>query len=184
MDANVWLQPRLDEENNLTGYDYICVHVDDFAVFATEPSKYITELSKLYTIRHVTPLTDHSIYLGMDLHAFPAHNYYGISGKSYAITAVSVAEQLLGHTLAKRETPLDPKVNYELPETEPLDAPQHAIYRQLVGMLQWPGILSRIDMTYPSRLLTRLQPGFLNSTLTAASTHSATSRNIHPIYFL
>ena len=63
MDANVWLQPRLDEENNLTGYDYICVHVDDFAVFATEPSKYITELSKLYTIRHVTPLTDHCIYL-------------------------------------------------------------------------------------------------------------------------
>ena len=165
MDANVWLQPRLDDDNNLTGYDYICVHVDDFAVFATEPTKYITELSKLYTIRHVTPLTDHSIYLGMDLHAFPAHNYYGISGKSYAVTAVSVAEQLLGHTLAKRETPLDPKVNYELPETEPLDAPQHAIYRQLVGMLQWSGILSRIDMTYPSRLLARFTAGPLEQHL-------------------
>lgn len=67
MDPNVWLQPRLDDDNNLVGYDYICVHVDNFAVFAMEPSKYITRLSKLYTIRHITPLTDHSIYLGMDL---------------------------------------------------------------------------------------------------------------------
>ena len=165
MDPNVWLLPRMDDDNTLLGYDYICVHVDDFAVFATDPTQYISQLSKHYTIRHVTPITDHSLYLGMDLHAFPAHDYFGISGKTYALQAVSVAEQLLGITLPKRETPLDPNVNYELPSTEPLDSGNHAIYRQLVGILQWTGLLSRIDMTYPSRLLSRFTAGPLEQHL-------------------
>ena len=66
----------------------------------------------------------------MDFHVFPAHNYLGISGKTYPLTAVSVAEQLLGYTRLKLETPLDPKVTYELASSEPLDSANHAIHRQ------------------------------------------------------
>ena len=56
-------------------------------------------------------------------------------------------------------------MNYELPSTEPLDPASHAIYCQLVGILQLSGLLSRLDLTFSSRLLLRFTAGPLEQHL-------------------
>merc|ERR1739841_239360 len=85
VDDNVWMHPVLDEENNVVRYDYICVHVDDFAIFAKDVSKHITALQEIYTVRHVTPIMNSTFYLGMDLKRDTCFRGFLMAVKTYII---------------------------------------------------------------------------------------------------
>ena len=87
---------------------------------------HLTTLNSLYYQTCYSPYRP--LYLpSHGLSCFPSSWLLRNIWKTYALTAVSVAEQLLGYTLLKLETPLDPKVNYELASSEPLDSANHAI---------------------------------------------------------
>ena len=158
VDDNVWMHPVLDEENNVVRYDYICVHVDDFAIFAKDVSKHITALQEIYTVRHVTPIMNSTFYLGMDLKRDTCFRGFLMAVKTYIIEALRELTALLGFC-KKQRTPLDPNVSYEVATTAPLSLDQHAKYRSAVGIFQWISCCGRIDITFAARLLSRFSAG-------------------------
>ena len=158
VDDNVWMHPVLDDENNVIRYDYICVHVDDFAVFSKDPTKHIKALQEIYTVRHVTPIVDCTFYLGMDLKRDTCFRGFLLAVRTYITEALQELTKLLGFC-RKRKTPLDPNVTYEVAHTACLSMEQHAAYRSAVGIFQWISCCGRIDITYAARLLSRFSAG-------------------------
>ena len=162
-DDNVWYRARHEGEN-LVGYDYACIHVDDFALFAKDVQPYISQLSKVYTLRHVTPIGEDSYYLGMDIVLRPDNLGYGISARTFLKEAMKEVEKIFGH-VPEKDCPLDPNFEYELPTTPILNSVQHQHYRKLVGILQWASELERIDITFAARFLARFTAGPLQQHL-------------------
>ena len=167
VDNNVWMHPVRDDENIIVRYDYICVHVDDFAVFAKDVSQYITALQKVYTIRHITPIINNNFYLGMDLKRDSCLRGFLIGVKTYLMEALKELNRLLGFC-SKRKTPLDPNFSYEIPSTKPLSLELHAVYRSATGIFSWVSCCGRIDITFASRLLSRFSAGPLEQHLDGA----------------
>ena len=164
VDNNVWMHPVLDDENHIIRYEYICVHVDDFAIFAKDVSPYIKALEAVYTIRHVTPILNSNFYLGMDLKRAQCSKGFLIGVKTYLQEALKELYKLLGEC-AKRKIPLDPNFSYEVPSTKPLSMADHAIYRSAVGIFSWVSCCGRIDITFASRLLSKFSAGPLEQHL-------------------
>ena len=159
VDNDVWLKKIYDKNSNLIGYDYICVHVDDFCVIGRDPHKYISALQKVYDIRHITPLnvgSDTTYYLGMDIRRLPyGKRGFRLAAKTYLKESFLEVERLIGKSLPKQKVPMPPNANYEVPSTPICNANEHQLYRKLVGMLQWISELGRIDITYSARFLAR-----------------------------
>ena len=38
-----------------TGYDYICTHVDDFKIVASDPDRWLTQISRVFLLKSTGP---------------------------------------------------------------------------------------------------------------------------------
>ena len=56
-DRDIWMWTQEDK----TGYDYICTHVDDFKIVACNPNHWLTQISGVFLLKSTGPP---SYYLG------------------------------------------------------------------------------------------------------------------------
>lgn len=79
--------------DDLTGYDYICTHVDDFKVVAKNPTMWIDRIASIFLVKEHGP---RNYYLGNDYTYHDGQDIWTYGVQTYATEAVSKVERLYG----------------------------------------------------------------------------------------
>ena len=161
-DQDVWYIDHKDPKT--PGYDYIGTHTDDLLIVAKNPSKYMEQLQKVYTINNIGPPTHH---LGCDYEKLP-DGRWTVSTSTYVKEALQKAKTILGKAaLHKHSTPMLENLKPEIDTSDFLDPAGHRKYQQLIGIAQWLITCGRLDILQAINSLSRF---------------SAAPRNQHLVY--
>jgi hypothetical protein len=149
-DQDVWYIKRKDTKD--PGYDYIGTHTDDLMIVAKDPSKYMVELQKVYTINNIGPPTHH---LGCDYEKLP-DGRWTIGTTTYVKEALQKAKAVLGKpALHKQNTPMLENLKPETDTSDFLNPTGHRKYQQLIGIAQWLITCGRLDILQAINSLSR-----------------------------
>jgi Reverse transcriptase (RNA-dependent DNA polymerase) len=149
-DQDVWYIKRKDTKN--PGYDYIGTHTDDLMIVAQDPSKYMVELQKVYTINNIGPPSHH---LGCDYEKLP-DGRWTIGTTTYVKEALQKAKTVLGKPgIHKHNTPMLENLKPEIDTSDFLNPEGHRKYQQLIGIAQWLITCGRLDILQAINSLSR-----------------------------
>ena len=144
-DRDVWIRPDGNE-----CYEYICIHVDDFRIFAKDPQKIMNQLQSKYTIKNIGV---DNYFLGGE-YKVSSKGMVSLGCSTYLKEALSRIENIFG-TLEKADTPMIPNDSPELDESRLLDDEQHKQFQMMIGMLVWIVSLGRFDVAFATVSLSR-----------------------------
>ena len=88
--------------DELTGYDSICAHVDEFKVVAKNPTMRIGRIASIFLVKEHRP---RNYYLGNEYTYNGGQDIWTYGIQTYATEAVSKVERMYG-TLPKHSTPM------------------------------------------------------------------------------
>jgi hypothetical protein len=145
-DQDLWYRKADDH----AGYDYIATHVDDIAIAATRPAKYMYMIEQEFLVRNKEDSP--SYYLGNDLKM--KGDWLHISNKTY-IKEIFRKYQEEHWTLPKKNTPMSPNEHPELDTFDLLDEPGIRHYQKIIGIGQWLVDAGRFDINYAISSLSR-----------------------------
>jgi hypothetical protein len=129
--------------DDLTGYDYICTHVDDFKGVAKNPTMWIDRITSIFLFKEHGP---RNYYLGNDYTYHDSQDIWTYGVQTYATEAVSKVEQMYS-TLPKHSTHMPVNdCHPELDTSFPLELHNHRIFQMLLGMLQWMVIIGKPEL--------------------------------------
>jgi len=147
-DRDVWMRLRDD----LSGYSYICTHVDDFKVVCTNPEMWIDRIASVFLVKSHGP---RDYYLGNDYFYHEDMDVWTYGTKTYTKEALARVERIFG-CLPFNSTPLPPNdCHPELDESPLLDLGGHRQFQMLIGMLQWLVTIGRPDLCHALTSLNR-----------------------------
>lgn len=144
-DRDVWIREADDH------YEYICTHVDDFCIFARDPSKYMKELQKTYTIKDPAPP---SYYLGNDFQSISTGHTI-VSCNTYLKEALTRVERLYGKVLRQYRSPMENGDHPEDDSSELLPPEEVQTFQQLLGIAQWLVTIGRFDICFAVSAMSR-----------------------------
>ena len=129
---------------NKKSYDYFSHHVDNFLVSGSQPTEWIKQLEKSYTI---TGKTEPKTHLGMDFNKENTHTWT-IGIHSYITDAAKRVSKILKKPLKNKKTPTVIDFHPEI-DTIPLFTPEETNYYQRIqGITQWINTMGRVDNSY------------------------------------
>ena len=108
------------------------------------------ELQKLYTIKSIGPP---EYYLGND-YKKDTKGRFCVGCKKYVKESLIRVEGIFG-SISKCSTPMSPSDHPEEDDTDLLDATQHKVYQQMLGMLNWLVTIGRFDIAFATSSLAR-----------------------------
>ena len=95
------------------GYDYICTHVDDFKIVATDAFHWLEKIKVQFLVKESG---EPDCYLGFNYEK--SGNRYIINSSTYCRESIRKVEAKLGRTISKQKTPLPTKEEYAHPEID------------------------------------------------------------------
>jgi hypothetical protein len=138
-DRDVWMRMQEDK----SGYDYICTHVDDFMVVAKDPNQWIQHIKTQFLLNSVDPPT---YYLVNNFTWLENSATWSVGCATYLKECVCKVEddEYFGGKLYTHKTQLPLNVQPEMDDTEFLDAYGIRKYQMLIGMAQWASTIGRL----------------------------------------
>mmetsp|Transcript_18158 Transcript_18158/g.25645 ORF Transcript_18158/g.25645 Transcript_18158/m.25645 type:complete len:514 (+) Transcript_18158:510-2051(+) len=147
-DRNVWMRIR----DSRDGYEFICTHVDDFKIVASDPDFWMIKIKKEFLVKTSGPP---DYYLGNDYHFEDNKSLWTVGSKTYAVEAIRKVEEKVG-SLKKVKTPLPvDNCHPELDDSPLLGENDHRFFQALIGMGMWLVVLGRFDLTFAMCSLSR-----------------------------
>ena len=139
-DSDTWY--REDEKHPTGAYEYLCVHVDDFIIVATEPWATMKTIQQRFTVSNPE---EPRFYLGADV--FVRNGFRHMGSRTYVRECITKVEKEVGK-LHKERTPLGVKDTLHEDDSPLLPIEGHRQYQKYMGMLVWCVSLGRIDIAY------------------------------------
>ena len=158
-DPDLWIK------KSESGYDFIATHVDDLIVVSKNPQEYIANIEQEYALRNIE--SDPSYSLGTSLKRIEdgrllmnTETYIKESVRKYEAKykperQKPTADGTDNYTIAKSDTPMDPKAHPELDDSPFLNIEKHKEFQHVIGLGQWMILTGRIDIAYSVSSLAR-----------------------------
>ena len=142
-DCNIWMCLCKDK----TGYDYICTHVDNFKIVASDPNHWLTQISGVFLLKSTGP---RSYYLGNDYEWSTSENAWVLGCSTYIKECIHPLEEddMIDGRLWEHKNPLPAEVHPEMDESSLLDDQGIKLYQMLIGMAQWACAIGHLDISF------------------------------------
>ena len=137
-------------------YEFLCVYSDDILVASKNPKAVFDEMEVTYTFKGVG---EPEFFLGASVGKVKG-NYndkkstISLSAHIYLKNLITQLEEKLG-VLKCYTVPMDPEYKPELDDSPLLGEEESSMYRTLTGSAQWAITLGRMDIQYPTTVLSR-----------------------------
>ena len=137
-------------------YEFLCVYSDDILVASKNPKAVFDEMEVTYTFKGVG---EPEFFLGASVGKVKG-NYndkkstISLSAHIYLKNLITQLEEKLG-VLKCYTIPMDPEYKPELDDSPLLGEEESSMYRTLTGSAQWAITLGRMDIQYPTTVLSR-----------------------------
>ena len=163
-DPDLWMMPDVKSSGE-EYYRYVICYVDDVAVAMENPSDFMDELGKRFTLKSGS-VKEPDLYLGADVAKWyiaesddPGKVRWAMSSTKYTKRAISELEvelDAIGKRLpTKVTTPLSSGYRPELDASRELNSEKQNYFQGLIGVLRWICELGRLDILMPVSMLSR-----------------------------
>ena len=163
-DPDFWFMPDT-KSNGEEYYRMVICYVDDVAAAMENPSDFMEELGKRFTLKPGS-VKEPDLYLGADVSKWyiaesddPGKARWAMSSTKYTKRAISELEvelDAIGKRLpTKVTTPLSSGYRPELDTTCELNSERQNYFQGLIGVLRWICELGRLDILMPVSMLSR-----------------------------
>ena len=134
----------------------IVIYVDDLAVAAATSEQIDSVAANLASAFEVTDLGDIHYYLGCRIIRDRSQRKIWILQDGYI---ASLAKRFNMEDCRPIDTPIDPNVSFtKATDDHTADPNMKNMYQSLIGGLMWPSIISRIDISFATTMLSRFLP--------------------------
>ena len=138
---DVWMRMQEDK----TGYDYICTHVDNFKIVACDRNHWLTQISGVFLLKSTGPP---SYYLGNNYVWSTSENAWVLDCSMYIKECICHLEEddMIEARLWEHKNPLPAEVHPELDESPLLNDQGLKLYQTLIAMAQWTCTIGCLDI--------------------------------------
>ena len=150
-DPDMWYRDMGDH------YEYLASYVDDILVWSKDPVTFMKTLQEEYILKGVgIP----EYYLGGDVEHLNEHwtndnVSIALSAKTYISNCIPKFEELIGKKFRSFKTPMEESLHPEIDDSPLCGERDHAIFRSIIGSLNWMITLGRFDVSYATSALSR-----------------------------